>query len=102
MNQDDFLAIVTELLADDGLKLNRQETRNVVNAVFRAITNGLLEKDSVAIRGFGIFKAVFQQTKTVRSPATGDSIVVPERYVPKFKAALGLKEKIAEKSGQEK
>ncbi|MDX1691562.1 MAG: HU family DNA-binding protein [Acidimicrobiia bacterium] len=50
----------------------------------------------VSIAGFGKFETRNRKARQGRNPATGESIQIPATKVAAFKAAKGLKERVAE------
>lgn len=75
-------------------KLGRPKTEAApaVDAVFTVITEALQHGEKVAISGFGNFEARRVAERTARNPRTGESVVVPARLAPKFKASSTLKD----------
>ena len=52
-------------------------------------------KDSVSIAGFGIFEVVLQKGKTGKVPGTTQTYTTNDKFVPKFRAAKVLKDRVA-------
>ena len=50
----------------------------------------------VSISGFGTFETRRRSARTGRNPATGESIQIAAKTYPAFKAAKGLKDRVAE------
>ncbi|WP_029421736.1 HU family DNA-binding protein [Alicyclobacillus macrosporangiidus] len=72
--------------------LSQKQSEAVVGAVFGAIEQALEAGEKVQITGFGTFEAKERAERTARNPITGETIQVPKRRVPTFKAGSGLKE----------
>ena len=54
-----------------------------------------LEKgDRVEIRGFGSFSLHYREARTGRNPKTGDSVEVPSKSIPYFRAGKELRERV--------
>jgi integration host factor subunit beta len=65
----------------------------MVDSVFDAMRNSLIEGDRIEIRGFGVFQVKDTKPKpAARNPRTGDVIFVPERRKTHFKPGKLLKE----------
>jgi DNA-binding protein HU-beta len=66
------------------LKVSRKTTREVLDAAFDVI--GDLEPgDSLAVHGFGRFSAEMTKARTVRNPATGETMQTTPRRRLTFK-----------------
>jgi integration host factor subunit beta len=65
-----------------------------VKVILDEISNNLAKGAKAEIRGFGTFKINYRPTRISRNPKTGDRIIVPEKYVPNFKAGHILRDKI--------
>ncbi|WP_369772755.1 HU family DNA-binding protein [Thioalkalivibrio sp. ALMg11] len=70
-----------------------QVERNLRSA-FEAITDALGHGEEVTIPGFGKFSVASRAARTARNPATGESITVPAKKAPAFKAAKALKDAV--------
>ena len=49
------------------------------------IIGSLMINHKVELRGFGTFGVKHRMPKKARNPSTGDSVFLPERFVPTFK-----------------
>lgn len=65
-----------------------------VDCLFEAMTEALARGDRIEIRGFGSWIAKQYGAKTGRNPKTGQSISVPAKRLPYFKAGKDLAERI--------
>jgi integration host factor subunit beta len=48
----------------------------------------------IEIRGFGSFGLNYRPPRVGRNPKSGDKVMVPEKYVPHFKAGKELRERV--------
>jgi DNA-binding protein HU-beta len=71
---------------------SKKASREAVNVVIGGILEGLLNEGKVSLVGFGTFELVKKPARTARNPKTGESIEVPEKMVPKFRASRSLKD----------
>lgn len=62
-----------------------------VNALLDQMVNVLSKGERVEIRGFGSFTLVKREARKGRNPKTGESVIVDDRYVPRFKAGQKLR-----------
>ncbi len=65
-----------------------------VKEILDANGNALAHGDRVEIRGFGSFELNYRPPRTGRNPKSGESVRVPERYVPHFKAGKKMRERV--------
>lgn len=86
----------TELVAtvSDKSKVDRKDTEKVVNALFEAIKQALVEGDKVQIIGFGTFENRDRSARKGRNPRTGEEIDISASKLPSFKAGKALKEAV--------
>lgn len=82
--------IKTELvraLAKDYPRLPAGYIDGVVEAFFDQIGQRLVDGGRVELRGFGVFSTRRREARKARNPRTGESIAVPGKRVPHFKAS---------------
>jgi integration host factor subunit beta len=65
-----------------------------VRAILDAMAATLVRGDRIEIRGFGSFALNYRPPRNGRNPKTGESVNVPAKYVPHFKAGLELRERV--------
>ena len=70
--------------------LNKKQSEEAVSAVLASITDALAEGEKVALVGFGTFAVSKRSATTGRNPRTGQSIKIPARNQPKFRAGKVL------------
>lgn len=76
----------------DRIKLTKKQTELIVNTLFTSITDALTHGDKVELRGFGSFRVRRRQSRDGRNPKTGQSVYIPPKKVPFFKAGKELRE----------
>jgi integration host factor subunit beta len=86
-------AELVELIAG-GTGISKKDTGIVVNLILENIGKALEAGDKVELRGFGSFKVKSRRARLARNPRTGDSVHVPSKQVPFFKASNELKSKL--------
>ena len=89
MNKDDLISKVASSIG-----ISKSEAAKSVDAVFSSITNSLKEGNEVRLVGFGTFLITNRAATTGRNPRTGESIEIPAKKVPKFRAGKALKETV--------
>lgn len=72
--------------------LNRKQAENALNAFIDVVTEVLKEGDKVQLMGFGTFEVKERAARTGRKPSTGETIEIPAKKIPGFKAGKGLKD----------
>jgi integration host factor subunit beta len=82
--------LIEELAQRAGL--NKVTATLVVNTVFDAVTDALQSGEKVEIRNFGNFRVKLYDAYTGRNPRTGDSVEVPPKRMPYFKASKAILE----------
>lgn len=75
-------------------KMSKKDAEASLNSMCDIITEALGNKDSVRLLGFGSFVVQLRQATTARNPKTGQSVDVPETWVPRFKAGTVLKDAV--------
>lgn len=88
MKKADFVKRVNERAPD----LSANATEAAIDAVFDTIADAMKSGEKVDVRGFGSFFAKDQAARTARNPSTGETIEVPAKKAPGFKAGKQLKD----------
>ena len=78
----------------DKIQLTKKQTETVVNILLNCITEALSEGDKVELRGFGSFRIRKRNPREGRNPKTGDTVQIPAKRVPFFKAGKELREMV--------
>ena len=86
------LDLMVALSKDTGLSVTK--ATEVVNVFFGEMTDALVRRDRVEIRGLGSFKVKQYQAYTGRNPKTGKKIKVKPKKLPFFKCGKELKERV--------
>lgn len=89
MNKSELIEVLAER---KGLSYKKAE--EVVNTIFEAMSNAMLNEDRIEIRGFGSFMVNHYKSYTGRNPKTGESIKVKPKRLPFFKVGKELKERV--------
>jgi len=86
-------AQLAELLFDQ-IGLNKRESKDMVEAFFDLITDGLIQGNDVKISGFGNFQIRTKAPRPGRNPRTGEPVAIGARRVVTFHASPKLKEQV--------
>ena len=76
------------------IQLTKKQTEAVVNIMLTCITEALSEGDKVELRGFGSFRIRNRNPREGRNPKTGDTVQIPAKRVPFFKAGKELRKMV--------
>ncbi len=74
--------------------LTKVETEIVINGIMNTIISALENNKRVELRGFGTFGVKKRDPRKARNPGTGETVYLPERYVPTFKPSGLLRENV--------
>ncbi|GAB4483408.1 MAG: integration host factor subunit beta [Erythrobacter tepidarius] len=89
--------IRSELLQElhkDNPDLRAEEIEQVVDIFFDEIAQRLAEGGRVELRGFGAFSTREREARSGRNPRTGETVKVPAKRVPYFKAGKEIRERL--------
>ena len=81
-------------LAERFPQLVAKDADYAVKMILDAMTDALARGDRIEIRGFGSFALNYRPPRTGRNPKSGEKVLVPEKYVPHFKAGKELRERV--------
>ncbi len=84
--------LVTSIAED--AELSKAAAEKALNSALESIMKCIKKKDSIALTGFGTFKAVKRKARTGRNPQTGEEIKIKAGWVPKFTPGKSLKEAV--------
>lgn len=74
--------------------LRAQDVEEAVKLMIEKICQSLEKGDRVEIRGFGSFSLHYRDARTGRNPKTGESVKVPAKSIPYFRAGKELRERV--------
>lgn len=83
-----------EAIAQKG-DYSKKDAEKALKTVLDTITDSLTKGEKISLVGFGTFEVKERAAKTAINPRTKESISVPAKKVPAFKAGKGLKDIIA-------
>tara|TARA_Y100000590_G_scaffold122580_1_gene140383 strand:+ start:3263 stop:3535 length:273 start_codon:yes stop_codon:yes gene_type:complete len=89
MNKDDLINKIAS-----NLDMKKTEARAAVDSVITNIVDSLKSGKEVRLVGFGTFLVSKREARTGRNPRTGETIQIPAKKVPKFRAGKDLKNSI--------
>lgn len=83
-----------ERLANQNPRVTTRDVDETVKAVLDAMTSAMASGSRIEIRGFGSFTLNHRPSRIGRNPKSGESVMVPEKFVPHFKAGKELRERV--------
>jgi integration host factor subunit beta len=83
-----------EILASENPHLRTSDVELIVNTIFETIEEALRTGDRVELRGFGAFSVRVREARKGRNPRTGETVQVPAKAVPFFKAGKELRARV--------
>ncbi|HCN78305.1 MAG TPA: integration host factor subunit beta [Verrucomicrobiales bacterium] len=79
------------------LGLRQSEVMSMVEAFIEEVSATLERGDEVTLRTFGTFELRKAKSKIGRNPKRpGSEVVIPERFVVRFKPGMELKQRVAD------
>lgn len=75
-------------------KMTYKKSEQIVNLIFDAMSQALIDNDRIEIRGFGSFMVKDYRAYMGRNPKTGEVIQVHKKKLPFFKVGKELRERI--------
>jgi len=86
----------SELIAKVAGEMNftKAKATEVIQSVFKNITDCLIQGDAFKLIGFGTFGIKKRAAREGRNPRTGQNVSIPAKNVPFFKAGKELRKKV--------
>ena len=87
----------SELIEELANKQNHLALKDVelaVKTMLDLMTRTLANGERIEIRGFGSFSLHHRRPRIGRNPKTGETVPLPEKYVPHFKPGKELRERV--------
>lgn len=81
-----------EKVADQSQEYAKRDVECAVNALFDSMKAALVNDQRVEVRGLGTFRVKQRDARSGRNPRSGESVDIPNRKIPFFKAGRELKE----------
>ncbi len=94
MTKSELIALLAEnpLLVQD--RMSVKEVDEAVNRIINVMAGALAQGNRIEIRGFGSFALNYRPPRIGRNPKTGQSVDVPAKYAPHFKAGKEMRERV--------
>ena len=82
------------LLSNRFSQLVHKDAELSVKTILDVMSNSLMKKHRIEIRGFGSFSLNYRPPRIGRNPKSGGKVNVPEKFVPHFKAGKELRARV--------
>tara|TARA_B100000575_G_scaffold283074_1_gene275540 strand:+ start:1844 stop:2119 length:276 start_codon:yes stop_codon:yes gene_type:complete len=90
MKKSDFISLLSQNLKD----YNEIDVGLSADLIQKEIIESLKKRKRVEIRGFGSFCIRDRKSIRARNPKSGESIELPKRSIPYFRASKLLKQRV--------
>lgn len=94
MTKSELIALLAADPAVIGNHLTARYVDDAVNSILNAMTAALAQGSRIEIRGFGSFSLNYRPPRVGRNPKSGDTVEVPAKIVPHFKAGKEMRERV--------
>ncbi len=84
--------IVLKMVND--LQLSHSQAKGVVQILFDAIIDTLVEDGRIELRNFGVFEVKRRAARKARNPKTGDRVTVPSKLVATFRPGKVMEQRV--------
>lgn len=85
-----------ERLIDAHPQLSVKDVELAVKTMLDHMTESLANGERIEIRGFGSFSLHYRAPRVGRNPKKGESVPLPEKFVPHFKPGKELRDQVNE------
>ena len=89
MNKTELIKAIAERSS-----MKTADVKTIVDAAVVIATEQLAKEESIQLAGFGTFETRERAATTARNPRTGETVDVPAKRVPTFKAGKALKDAV--------
>ena len=90
MKKSDFLFLLSKNLQD----YSEMDVSLAADLIQKEIAESLKKRNRIEIRGFGTFCVRDRKSIRARNPKSGESIELPKRSIPFFRASKLLKQRV--------
>lgn len=82
-------------------KITEKTVESILKLCEKEIAYALRDGNTVQFTGFGAFSVQERAARTGRNPKSGETVVIPQTAVPKFKPGKTFKDRIVEEKEEE-
>lgn len=85
---------IVKIISDKQSDVTQHKVKEIVQDMFDAIVDTLVEERRIELRNFGVFEVKLRAARKARNPRTGDKVAVPAKFVVTFKAGKEMEERV--------
>lgn len=74
--------------------LTEKQVADCINKMLELMSDALINKQRIEIRGFGSFSLHYRPPRNAHNPKTGEKVVTEAKYSPHFKPGKELRERV--------
>lgn len=74
--------------------LTEKQVADGINKIMELMSEALVNKQRIEIRGFGSFSLHYKPPRNAHNPKTGEKVVTEAKYSPHFKPGKELRERV--------
>ena len=83
-----------EILTAEQPQLGYRDVELAVKGLLERMASALASGERIEVRGFGSLSLHYRPSRIGRNPKTGDTVKVPDKFVPHFKPGRDLRERV--------
>lgn len=88
MNKGELIAALTAKIG------SKKDSEKFLDAFIETVADALAAGDKIQLVGFGTFEVREKASREARNPLTGETMFIPAKKAPAFKAGKALKEAV--------
>ncbi|MBS1269420.1 MAG: Integration host factor subunit beta [Gammaproteobacteria bacterium] len=92
---------VIDMLAVEQPQLAYRDVELAVKGLLERMSEAQAYGERIEVRGFGSFSLHHRPARVGRNPKTGETVTVPDKYVPHFKPGKEMRERVDQTSRDE-
>ena len=74
--------------------LSEKQVSEGINKILELMSEALIKKQRIEIRGFGSFSLHYRPPRNAHNPKTGEKVVTEAKFSPHFKPGKELRERV--------
>lgn len=75
-------------------RISQKQLRQIVTEVLNVMTEALLNREDIILRGFGHFRVKYRAPRVINHPSTKQRIMSPPKYMIFFDPAKNIKQQM--------
>ena len=76
------------------VQLSKVDAEIAVTLILAGVSESLSQGRRIEVRGFGTFELRYRPARMGRNPKSGETVQIPGKYAPHFKAGRELRERV--------